>query len=71
MYGLGPPWSVQPSLKAMVEDVGIDFDTFLDGLKDGKTDQEIAVQAGVSLKVISQFREHFEKYGIDSIMGQD
>jgi DNA-binding CsgD family transcriptional regulator len=55
----------------MVEDVGIDFDTFLDQLKDGKTDEEIAVQAGVSPKVISQFREHFEKYGIDSIMGQD
>lgn len=71
MYGLGPPWSAQPSLKAMVEDVGIDFDTFLNDLGDGKNDKDIAVKAGVSPKVIRHFREHFEKYGIDSIMGQD
>lgn len=71
MYGLGPPWSLQPSLKAMVEDVGIDFDVFLEELGDGKTDEEIAVKAGVTPKVISYFREHFERYGIDSILGQD
>ncbi|HHV35217.1 MAG TPA: helix-turn-helix domain-containing protein [Syntrophomonadaceae bacterium] len=55
----------------MVEDVGIDFDTFLNDLGDGKNDKDIAVKAGVSPKVIRHFREHFEKYGIDSIMGQD
>ncbi|MGB4504124.1 MAG: helix-turn-helix domain-containing protein [Syntrophaceticus sp.] len=62
---------MQPSLKAMVEDVGIDFDTFLDQLEDGKTDEEIAAKTGVSSKVIRHFREHFEKYGIDSVIGQD
>jgi hypothetical protein len=71
MYGLGPPWSSQISLKEMVEDVGINFDKFIDYLAGGKTDEEIAAETGVSVKSIGQFREHFEQYGIDSVMGQD
>lgn len=55
----------------MVNDAGIDFDKFIDQIADGKTDQEIAETAGVSAQVIRNFREHFEKYGVDSIMGQD
>ena len=42
MYGIGPPWSSQISLKEMIEDVGINFDKFIDFLADGKTDEEIA-----------------------------
>jgi uncharacterized protein YerC len=71
MYGIGPPWSSQISLKEMIEDVGINFDKFIDFLADGKTDEEIASETGVSAKSIGQFRKHFEQYGIDSIMGQD
>ncbi len=71
MYGFGPPWGTQPSLKAMVEDIGVDFDIFFDGLKNGKTDDELASQLGASTEAIRTFREHFVKYGIDSVMGQD
>ena len=71
MSGFGPPWSIQPSLQLMLEEVGLEIDEFLDDIRKGKTDDEIAQQTGVSREVISIFREHFEKYGIDSVMGQD
>ncbi|MFY9140746.1 MAG: hypothetical protein WBJ83_00135 [Thermacetogeniaceae bacterium] len=71
MSGFGPPWSLQPSLQLMLEEAGLDIDRFLDDIRKGKTDDEIAQQTGVSKEVISSFREHFEKYGIDSVMGQD
>ena len=71
MHELGPPWSIQQSLKSMADDAGVDFDVFLAGLKNGKTDEEIAIKTGVSPKAIGCLREHFEKYGIDSIVGQD
>ncbi|MDH7578011.1 MAG: helix-turn-helix domain-containing protein [Bacillota bacterium] len=67
----GPPWSWQPSLEAMVEEVGIDFDAFLASLKNGATDGEMAAKFGVSQKTIGLLRHHFERFGIDSIMGQD
>jgi len=67
----GPPWGWQPSLQAMVEEMGIDFDGFIARLKDGATDKEMAEEFGVSTKAISHFRDHFERFGIDSVMGQD
>jgi len=71
MSGIGPPWGLQPSLQLMLEEAGLEFDKFLEDIKNGKTDDEIAQQTGVSREVISNLREHFEKYGIDSVMGQD
>lgn len=71
MYGLGPPWSTQVSLQEMVEDVGGNFDKFIYLLSVGMTDEEIAAKTAMSVKTIGQFREHFERYGIDSVMGQD
>ncbi len=67
----GPPWGWQPSLQAMVEEMGIDFDSFITRLRVGATDEEMAQEFGVSTKVISHFRDHFERFGIDSVMGQD
>ncbi|MDD2555099.1 MAG: helix-turn-helix domain-containing protein [Syntrophaceticus sp.] len=71
MNGLGPPWSSQVSLQQMVEDVGGNFDKFIYLLSVGRADEEIAAETGISVKTIGQFREHFEQYGIDSVMGQD
>jgi len=65
------PWSLQPSLKEMAEEVGIDFDDFISGLKHNKNDMELAEDFGVSKKTIHGLREHFEKFGVHSIMGQD
>lgn len=67
----GPPWGWQPSLKILVEDMGVDFDALIAHFKYGFGDEEIAAALGTNVKAISHFREHFEKYGIDSVMGQD
>lgn len=65
------PWSAEPSLKQKTEDVGIDFDQFIGGLAQNRSDMEMAAEFKVSSKTISHLREHFERYGIHSIMGQD
>jgi hypothetical protein len=65
------PWSTEPSLKEKAEEVGIDFDKFIDGLDNNLTDMEMAQDFNVSSKVISHLRKHFEELGIHSIMGQD
>lgn len=65
------PWSIQPSLKQMSEEVGVDFDKFIENLKLQKSDTEIAKEFGVSKKTIWFLRNHFESYGVHSIAGQD
>ncbi|WP_066635471.1 histidine kinase [Desulfolucanica intricata] len=65
------PWSLEPSLKQMTQDVGIDFDAFIERIKVNKSDAEIAAEFAVSEKVIGQLREHFMTHGIQSIVGQD
>lgn len=65
------PWSTQPSLKTMAAEVGVDFDALMAGLAANKSDTEMAKAFGVSPEVISRLRDHFERYGLQSIMGQD
>lgn len=65
------PWSTEPSLKTKTEEVGIDFDAFIEGLKNNKSDAEMAREFGVSSKVIMHLRDHFMRRGLGSIMGQD
>lgn len=65
------PWSSEPSLKQMTREVGVDFDRFIENLKDNKTDAEMADEFAVSEKLIYHLREHFYTHGIGSIVGQD
>lgn len=65
------PWSTEPSLKQKTDEVGIDFDRFIYGLKYNKSDVEMAGELGVSEKTVSHLREHFMHRGLGSIMGQD
>lgn len=65
------PWSTEPSLKFKAEEVGIDFDLFIDGLKNNRSDSEMAMEFGVSEKTIEHLRDHFMTHGVGSIMGQD
>lgn len=67
----GAPWGVLPSLKEMTSEVGIDFDAFLEALKQGISDEELAVRWDAPLETIRQLRVHFQRRGIDSVMGQD
>lgn len=65
------PWSTQPSLKEMAAEVGVDFDRLIAGLAANRTDTELAAEFGVDCRVIYHLRDHFERYGVQSIMGQD
>jgi len=65
------PWSTEPSLKTKTKEVGIDFDLFIDAIKNNKSDMEMAKEFGVNEKVIKHLKEHFFAHGVGSIMGQD
>lgn len=64
-------WSTQPSLKQVAAEVGVDYSELVDRFAVDKNDMEIAEEFGVSTKVINHLRDHFERYGLGSIMGQD
>jgi hypothetical protein len=63
------PWGMEPSLEAMCEEAGVDFDNFLDFMKNNRSDQEVADELGVQQLTISSLRRHFESHGIDSVAG--
>lgn len=65
------PWSREPSLKAVCEDLGVDFDLFIEGIKNEQTDADMAREFNVSEKIIADLKEHFWSKGISSVMGQD
>lgn len=55
----GPPWSIEPSMHFVCDEVGIDYNEFIAGLRDDKTDVEMAREFGVSDKTIENLRERF------------
>ncbi|MGQ9755861.1 MAG: helix-turn-helix domain-containing protein [Desulfotomaculales bacterium] len=65
------PWSTQASLKIKTDEVGVDFDAFIRGLAENKSDEEMARAFGVPVATIAGLREHFVRFGIDSVVGQD
>jgi len=65
------PWSTEPSLKFKASEVGIDEDDLIEGIKEGKSDTEMAEEFDVTEKLIQNLRDHFMRYGLGSIMGQD
>lgn len=69
--GSWPPWGCGPGLKEMTQEVGVDFDRFIECLKLNRTDAEMAEELAVSEKAIACLRERFDRYGLDSVMGGD
>lgn len=67
----GAPWGYRESLKEMCNELGMDFDQYIDKLDREWSDEEIAAEFDIPVKSASYLREHFMKYGIDSVMGQD
>lgn len=63
------PWGMEPSLEAMCEEAGVDFEKFIASMKDNKPDQEIAAELGVKELTIASLRNHFDTHGIDSVAG--
>ncbi|HHU85297.1 MAG: helix-turn-helix domain-containing protein [Pelotomaculaceae bacterium] len=65
------PWSSEPSLKEMTAEVGVDFDRFIEGIKDDKNDSEMAQEFNVSEELIYHLKDHFYTHGVHSVVGQD
>ncbi len=65
------PWSSEPSLKEMTREVGVDFDRFIEGIKDEQSDSEMAQEFDVPEESIYHLRDHFYTHGVHSIVGQD
>ncbi len=65
------PWNWQPYLSEMCEEIGVNYDKFIEELANNKTDMEIADKLNTSTKAINYLRTHFENYGIGSVLGQD
>lgn len=63
------PWGMEPSLEAMCEEAGVDFEQFLDSVKQNKSDTDMADAFGVKELTIFSLRDHFERHGIDSVAG--
>lgn len=57
----GPPWSIEPSMHFVCDEVGIDYDNFIADLKDQKSDHEMAQEFGVPEKTIRHLKDHFYK----------
>lgn len=70
-FGSRVPWSLDLSLKDKAEEVGVNFNAFIEQLALKRTDTEMAREFAVSEEVISYLRRHFEDFGIHSIVGQD
>ncbi|MBO8158322.1 helix-turn-helix domain-containing protein [Thermosyntropha sp.] len=69
--GSFPPWSRIDDLAKMTEEVGIDFDQFIQCLKENKNTEEMAFKFKVSENTIDILKEHFYHYGVNSTMGGD
>lgn len=65
------PLCPELSLKEKAQEDNIDYNEFLQCLQEQKSDQEMADEFGVSLKTIEHLREHFEKTGVHSVLGQE
>lgn len=67
----GAPWGWQESLEAMAVEVGVDFNHLIECFRLQMSDKEIAELFHVPEATIFHLHNHFEKYGIDSIVGWD
>lgn len=65
------PWGLEPGLKEKTDELGIDFDQFIDGLKNNKSDETMAQEFRVSREAIEALREHFTHLGIQTVVGRE
>lgn len=65
------PWEAGPNLKEMTDEVGIDFDGFVEAIGAGRSDMEMASEFGVSEKTVACLKEHFYHKGLGTTIGQD
>lgn len=65
------PWEAGPNLKEMTDEIGLDFDRFVEAIGANRTDMEMASEFGVSEKAIACLKDHFYRKGLGTTVGQD
>lgn len=63
----GPPWGKEPSMKIVCEDLGVDYNQFINALKEDKSDINMANELGVKKEVVESLRKRF--YDMEAISG--
>lgn len=69
--GSFPPWSRIPSLVEMTADAGIDYDDFIECIKQNQSVEQMANHFRVHTTTVESLQDHFFKYGISSVIGGD
>ncbi|HWP97032.1 MAG TPA: helix-turn-helix domain-containing protein [Syntrophomonadaceae bacterium] len=69
--GSFPPWSRIPSLQEMSQEAGVDFNQLIQSFQEGLSPKDLAVRFGVSENTMACLQDHFQHYGISSVMGGD
>lgn len=68
----GPPWGVEPSMKFVCDEVGIDYDQFVENLNSNKSNMEMAQELQVNEKTVGYLKDRFYKVeALDGNYGQD
>lgn len=69
--GRFPPWSRIPSLEEMSREAGIDFDELITAFKQDLNVSAMAQRFKVSEETVVSLLEHFQHYGVASVIGGD
>lgn len=68
----GPPWGIEPSMKFVCDEIGVDVNSFIQGLTENKSDVEMAQELNVNEAAIKNLKERFYRVeGITGNYGQD
>lgn len=70
-YRARVPWDRGPGLQDKTREIGIDFDRFIAGLARKASDTEMAAELDIPPEAVANLRQHFERYGLHSVEGQD
>ncbi|MGI6435442.1 MAG: helix-turn-helix domain-containing protein [Syntrophomonadaceae bacterium] len=69
--GSFPPWSRIPSLQDMCREADVGHDRLIAAIEAGLTVEEAARRLKVKTETVACLYEHFDKYGLGSVMGGD
>lgn len=69
--GSFPPWSRIQSLQDMCLKAGVGQDRLIAAIEAGLSVEEAAQQLGAKDETVACLYEHFNKYGLGSVMGGD
>ena len=64
---IGPPWGLEPSMNSACEQAGIDYESFVRGLRLDVSDEDMAAEFEVEETTVKNLKERF--YHMEAING--